>query len=249
MLDVANDAVATLLALVGDAVDSDVHNHGAFFDHVGGDEFGFADGYNQDVGLTGQLGDVLGFAVADGHGAVEPFARKEVGDGGADDVAAAEHYAVLARGFDTVAFEQGADAHGGGGDEGLFTQDHAAYVDGCEPVNVLVGRDGVDDVLLVDMLGQGKLDDEAVDFGVGVEKVDGAEQLLLGDGLREAVDGGDESDLVAGFFLVGHVGLAGTVVAYDDRGQMRGAVSLEGELSHFVGDFVFNLQGHGLAVK
>ena len=118
--------------------------------------------------------------MAESHGTVYPFAGEEVGHGGAHDVAAANHHAVLALGLDVVAFEQGADAHGGGGEVGFFAQHHASDVHGGESVNILIGVDGVDDALFVDVLGEWELDDEAVDFGVVVEEVDGFQQGFLG---------------------------------------------------------------------
>ena len=197
MFDVADDAVAALTALVGDAVDADVDDHGTGFDHVGGDKFGFADGDDEDVGGAGEFGEVLCAAVAEGYGAVEPFAGEEVCDGCADDVAAADDHAVFTGGFNSVAFEEGADAHGGGGDEGVFAKNHAADVDGGEAVDIFVGGDGVDDVLLVDVFGKGQLDYESVNFWVIVEELDGFEKLLLGGAFGVAVDRGGEAYFVA----------------------------------------------------
>lgn len=71
---VAQEAVAGLAGWVGDAVDAHVDDGAAFLDHVGGDELGFADGDDEDVGLTGKRGEVLGAGVAEGDGAVEALA-------------------------------------------------------------------------------------------------------------------------------------------------------------------------------
>jgi hypothetical protein len=61
-----------------------------------------------------------------------------------------------------------------------------AEVEGVETVDVLVGRDAAEHRHLVDVFRQGRLDENAVDRGVGVELVDQGEKL----GLREMVTGG-----------------------------------------------------------
>ena len=55
-----------------------------------------------------------------------------------------------------------------------------------EAVNVLAGVDSFDDALLVDVLRQGKLDDEAMHLGVVIQALDLAEQTLFGDVVLEA---------------------------------------------------------------
>ena len=55
-----------------------------------------------------------------------------------------------------------------------------------EAVDVLAGVDSFDDALLVDVLRQGKLDDEAMHLGVVIQALDLAEQTLFGDVILEA---------------------------------------------------------------
>ena len=50
-----------------------------------------------------------------------------------------------------------------------------------EAVDVLAGVDRFDDALLVDVLWQGELDDEAMHLGVVIQALDLAEQTLFGD--------------------------------------------------------------------
>ena len=179
--------------------------------------------------------------MAEGHGAVEGLAGHEVGGGSADDVAAANDDTMLALGFDIVALEEGADALGSGGDESFLAEDHASDVYRGEAVNILVGRDGVDDLLLVDMLGQRELDDETVNLVVVVEEVDDLEQFGFVDIFGKTIDGREESDLGAGFLFVGDIGLAGAVVADEDGGEMRRTASVSGYLADFVCNLVFYL--------
>ena len=108
----------------------------------------------------------------------------------------------------------------------------AADIDGVESVYILVGAYGLDDSLLVDVRGEGKLDDEAVHVGVVVESGDEVEQLLLGDVGLAADDSGAESAGLAGLYLVGHICLAAPVVAYEDGYQVGCAAAVGDKLCY-----------------
>ena len=69
-LDVAYEAVAALLAGVFNAVDADVDDVDAVFDHVFGDEIGASDRGDEHVCLARDAWQVGGAGVADGHGGV-----------------------------------------------------------------------------------------------------------------------------------------------------------------------------------
>ena len=123
---------------------------------------------------------------------------------------------MFAGGGDGVAAQQLHDAGRCGRTETGQADAHAADVDGVEAVDVLVGQDGLGDLLLVNVGGQGELDYEAVDLGVAVEAVDFADELGLGDGVGEAEQRGAEAAALAGADLVGHVCLGASVVAHQD---------------------------------
>ena len=55
-----------------------------------------------------------------------------------------------------------------------------------EAVDVLAGVNRFDDALLVDVLRQGELYDEAMHLGVVIQTLDLAEQTLFGDVVLEA---------------------------------------------------------------
>ena len=57
---------------------------------------------------------------------------------------------------------------------------------GWKPSTSLLGLTASDDALLVDVLRQGELDDEAMHFGVVIQALDLAEQTLFGDVVLEA---------------------------------------------------------------
>src|SRR5690606_22183632 len=85
-LDVADQLLLAVLA--HDAGDAYVDHHGAGLDPVPLDQFGRAGGGDDDVGLAGDLGQVLGVDVRDRHGAFT--VEQKHGDGLADDVRLAD---------------------------------------------------------------------------------------------------------------------------------------------------------------
>ena len=155
-MHVAGEAVTGFLGRIGHAVDAHIDDDGAGLDHVGRDEFGAADGGDEDVGLAGDRGQVGGLRVADGDGGVGPrlLLEGEQGDGFADDEAAAEDDNVLAVQFHAGAHEQFHDAGGRAGDEsGIIFLGDLAEVDGVEAVDVLLRGHAAEDGELVDVLG------------------------------------------------------------------------------------------------
>ena len=132
---------------------------------------------------------------------------------------------MLAPGVDLVASEELDDPLGCGRDEAGETDAHTPYIDGVEAVDVLGWVYGLDDLLLVDMLRQRELYDEAMHVWILVEPLDLSEQLLLGDVVLEAYETGAEAYLSAGLDLGGYVGLAAAVMADEDSDEVRGGLA------------------------
>ena len=119
--------------------------------------------------------------MADGHRGVAMFLLEhELGHGLAHDVAAAQYHALLARSGDIVALQQGDDAQRSCRDETGQTQRHATGIHRVYAVNVLSVVDSVDDMLLIDVLGQRQLHDEAIHVIILIQFLDAIQQLLLG---------------------------------------------------------------------
>ena len=78
------------------------------------------------------------------------------------------------------------------------------------------------------MLGQGELYYKSVNIGVGIERVDGAEEFVLGYVVLVAYECGFESAHFAGFNLVGYICLGAAVVSDEDGGEV-GALFAVGE--------------------
>ena len=74
-----------------------------------------------------------------------------------------------------------------------------------EAVHVLVGIDGVDDLVLVDVLGKGQLDEDAVNGGIAVVFVDQCEQRLFADVFGLVVLNLVKAERQRGLHLQGHV--------------------------------------------
>ena len=90
-----------------------------------------------------------------------------------------------------------------------------------QAVGVLVGVDGQECRFLVELAGQGQLDDVRVHGRVGVEALDDRVQLGLGDvGGQLFVDRGD-AHLAAVADLRPHVAVRCRVVADEDRAESR----------------------------
>ena len=98
------------------------------------------------------------------------------------------------------------------------------------------------------MSRQRQLHDKSVDVGVTVKLVDGVEQLLLGDVVLIAYEGGLEAALLAGNHFVAHIGLAASVVAHQYCHEVRTAFALGYHLFNFGCDFLFNFCSHFLTV-
>jgi hypothetical protein len=95
------------------------------------------------------------------------------------------HHDFLAGDLRARAHQHLLDARGGaGGKEHLVAADQQApHVHGVEPIHILVGVDGQQDRVLVDVLGQGELHQDAVDLRVLVVALDQGQQGVL-TGLR-----------------------------------------------------------------
>lgn len=164
---------------------------------------GTANGGDDDVGLTAlffQRGRA-GVANRD-RGVAIALLHHQRGHRLADDVAASENDTLLARSLDIVTVQKGHDAQRSGRDEARQSDVHATDVDGVETVHVLAVVDSHDDLLLVDMLRQRQLNDEAIDILVFVEAVNTSQQLFLRHVILIADERRGKTALLAGDNLV-----------------------------------------------
>ncbi len=96
----------------------------------------------------------------------------ELGHRFAHNVRATQNDALLTAGLDVVAFQQRNDAQRRSRDEARQANSHTTHIDGMETVYILAIVDSFDDLLFVDMLGQRKLHDKAINIIVLIELID-----------------------------------------------------------------------------
>ena len=188
--------------------------------------------------------DVLGVRVAHGDGAIAILLlHHKLRHRLAHDVAATEHYALLAGCLNAVTLEQRHDAKRCGRDEARQSDGHATHVDWMKSVNILAIVDGFNYLLLVDVARQRQLHDKSVYVGIAVEFVDTSQQLFLGDIILISDECRLEATLLTSQNLVLDVCLRTSVMAYENGSQMRLIASFSHYGLHFF--CYFSLDGFG----
>ena len=88
-----------------------------------------------------------------------------------------------------------------------------------EPVDILDGRDAAEHQRRVELLGQRKLDEDAVDRVVGIELGEQLLEMARIDVGREAVVEAGDAHLLGGFVLARNVDVRSGILADEHRGQ------------------------------
>jgi hypothetical protein len=184
--------------------------------------------------------------VADGDGGVR--VRQQHGDWLADDVAASYNHGFLPGDFDAGAREDLHAAGGGARHQAGALRGEVADVHGMEAIHIFFRRDFEQHALGIDLLGERKLDEDAVNVVARVEFVDERDHLRGGDRLWRRDLLAVDAELLAGLDLVAHVDLGGGVVAHEHGGE-AGTEALRGEGAHLGADFIFDLRGDLGAVE
>ena len=208
---------------VGDPVGAHVYDHRALLHHVRRDEAGLPYGNDEDVRRRRDLRQVPRPGVDHGHGRVgtDALLDHHGGHGLAYDVAPSDDHHVLPSRLDARPHQHLLDAGGRGGEEVGVAYEHPADVPGMEAVDVLRRVDGVDDGLLVDVVGQWELHQEPVDRRVRVELRDLAQKLLLRGLLWHPHGQGLHPELLAHLALLPDVDLRRGVVPHEDHCKAR----------------------------
>ena len=129
----------------------------------------------------------------------------ELGHRFTHDVRTSEDDTLLTAGLDIVALQQGDDAEGRSRDEARQTDGHASHVDGMETIHILTIVDSLNNLLLVDVLGQGQLNDETIHILVLIELINTSQQLGLRDIILETDKCALKATSLAGQHLVFYV--------------------------------------------
>ena len=108
---------------------------------------------------------------------------------------------------------------GGAGRPEILTDEQSAHIQGVESVHILLGVDDVDERRFVDVVGQGKLDQNTVDPVIAVEPADRFGDLLLPDILGKFQHFGIEAAVLAGFFLVAYINFGCRIFSDQQNGK------------------------------
>ena len=207
-----------------------------------------ARGGDDDVGPAADVSRVLGARVYHSHGAV--LLHEHQRGGHADDVGPADHNRVLPFEIHPGALEQNDATLGGAGHEERLVALHAELTDveGVEAVDVLLQRDLREYLLLVHVLGQRELDEDAVAVGIGVEVANNLKHVLLAGVLGHLLVKRDDTGLVARLALHANVRLRVGAAAHDDHGEAGSLAVLGHQLGHPHLDLPADRRGDGLAI-
>ena len=159
--------------------------------------------------------------------------QQQFGYGFAHNVGAAHHHGVLALEVYAHAVNQAHDAGRGAGNDAVLAQPQAGYVSGVETVHVLLAGDGVNHLLLVDVLGKRQLHQDTVYQRVVVEGHNLFEEGFLGDVGGQFHQLGLHAGVGGGLHFVADIYLAGGVFTHDDDHQAGLAAVLGLEDGHF----------------
>jgi hypothetical protein len=119
--------------------------------------------------------------VAESHGGIRSL--EEVRNGFANNITTPKDDSTFAGDIDPGFFKQNHHTLWRAGNKVRFARSLCEFpdIEGMEPINVFEGRNSSGDDLLVDVFGQGKLDEDSMDRGIGIEVFDCAEEFLLRD--------------------------------------------------------------------
>ena len=117
-----------------------------------------------------------------------------------------------------------------------------------ETIHIFLGRDGVDDALLVDMFGEGQLDQNSVHAGVFVALANDSKQFVLRGRLGQGDEFAVEAAVLGCFDFAADIGHAGGVLAHENNVETRFAAVLRGEDSYLLANLFFEVLCYLFAV-
>jgi hypothetical protein len=174
-INIADQAIPSGRTGVGDAVYADIDYGGTGFDVLLGQEKGAAQGTDQDVALPGDRGEIgsAGVGKSDGAVGVGGFTREENGERSAHDLAATDDHGVFSLGWNFSEAENFENSCWGAGKKPSgISQKKFSEVHWMKSVDIFGGRDTGVDLIVGECRGKGGLDEDSVNFWIGIEGVD-----------------------------------------------------------------------------
>ena len=216
-LHVTVQSPTTLTGGIGDTRGTYIDDNSPFLHHISGDEVRLADSGNNDVSLPTLLFQGLGMRVTDRHRSVSVlFLHHELSHRLANDIAATENHTFLTGGLNMIMLQKREDAERGSRDKARQADSHTAYIDGMEAIHIFLIVDSHDDLLLIDMLREGELYDEAIDIRIFIEPVDASQKLFLRHVILVTDERRLEATLLTGNDFVLDIRLRTAIVTHED---------------------------------
>ena len=160
------------------------------------------------------------------------------------DIGAAHDDAVLPRRVDPVLLQHPHDARRGAGLEASLPDHQLPHVEGVEAVHILVRPDGQQNGLLVQVSGQGQLDQDPVDVLPPIQGLHQLQQFLLAGLCREGIFLAVNAALTAVPFFSSDIDPGGGIVAHQHHGQ----TGLAPHLGRLLPDLLLDLGCQSLSV-
>jgi hypothetical protein len=195
-MDITNQSLTRFLGGIRDVVCANINNDSAGLELFASDELGLSDSSDNNVRSLENLAQVLGLGMAHCHSRIGVL--EQVTDGAADDVTTANNHGLFARRINAADSEKFHDTLGCAGNEQWLTTALGKGTDahGTETIDVLFVRNGGGDGMFGDVIGQRKLDEYTMNFGVIVGLFDFKKELCFCDSLRELDDTAENVCLV-----------------------------------------------------
>ena len=241
--------IADKFGLVGsalDPVDADIDDRGAGFDPIAVHHFGPSGGDHQDIGGAAFIGEIAGARVRHGDGAV--LAHQELRHWLADQVGPSQHQCFLAFERAQRALEQDQAAERGTGDDAIEPGHEPAGIDDVKAVDIFIRIDRIDDNHGINVIGERQLDQDPMYRGIGIERGERGQQVILFGVGRQFDIGGHHARLLCRLAFVADIDGAGGVVTNQDDGEPGGYAVLGFEVGDPFGKVGAQFSGHRFAV-
>ena len=124
-----------------------------------------------------------------------------------------------------------------------------AQIEGMQAVSILGRVNGCQQRPLVQARRQGQLQQNSIHLGVGIEPLDGAQNLGCGCPGRQMGPQVGDANTGARLFLIGHIHTASGVISHPQHRQTRGAASQGQAFSHRAVQSLFDLARQLTAVQ
>lgn len=212
-------------------IDPNINHNRALFDPVRLHQFGASNGHDDNVGLGDNVRRVCCFAVTNGDRGIA--SQQQPRHGQSHELRSPQDDAMFAAKFHTAPVEQyqtpqrrARDAEGRLHDVIIVAiatttmiQLQRRDIGRMQAVDIFAGIDRSQNHVLLQMRGQGQLNQNPVNGGIVVERLHALEEFRLCDGFVKVVPRAVNARREAGLFLHGDIGLRVAATAHENDRQ------------------------------